>query len=69
MGNTNTFDDRKVEAFEELVDEIIANGEKVIVFSQYTSMLKVLENKLNSKDEEIRAWLIDERMNLTRSFL
>lgn len=40
----------KLEVFNELIEEIIDSGEKVLVFSQYTKMLKKLAKNLDSKD-------------------
>ncbi|MGL5020622.1 MAG: SNF2-related protein, partial [Mycoplasmatales bacterium] len=40
----------KIEVFMELVDEICESNQKVIVFSQYTKMLKKLSSKLDEKN-------------------
>ncbi|NCC70945.1 DEAD/DEAH box helicase [bacterium] len=39
----------KHEQFLELLEEVIDSGEKVLVFSQFTSMLDIFQNDLNSK--------------------
>ncbi len=43
-------DSGKVEVFCELVTQIIENEEKVLVFSQYTSLLEILKEKLEEND-------------------
>ncbi len=40
----------KHEQFKELLSEVIASGEKVLVFSQFTSMLNIFEKDLNERD-------------------
>lgn len=47
----------KLNVFMELVDEIIENEQKVIVFSQYTSLLKLLKDKLN--ENNIKYYYLD----------
>jgi SNF2 family DNA or RNA helicase len=42
----------KVEAFDELLQEIIDGGHRVLVFSQFVSMLKLLEEGLREQDVE-----------------
>jgi superfamily II DNA or RNA helicase len=39
----------KVEAFDELLQEIVDGGHRVLVFSQFTSMLSLLKEKLNEQ--------------------
>ncbi len=50
-------DSGKVEVFLELVNQIIENEEKVLVFSQYTSLLEILKEKL--KDNDINYYYLD----------
>ena len=45
-------DSGKVEAFEELLQEIIDGGHRVLVFSQFTSMLALLKERLNEEQVE-----------------
>ena len=40
----------KVEAFEELLQEIIDGGHRVLVFSQFVTMLKLLEARLEQEE-------------------
>ena len=40
----------KLELFLELVDDLIQEGRKILVFSQFTSMLSIIEEELNKKD-------------------
>ena len=40
----------KLELFADLVDELIAEGRKILVFSQFTSMLAIIEKKLIEKE-------------------
>ncbi|NTV55220.1 MAG: DEAD/DEAH box helicase [Candidatus Moranbacteria bacterium] len=40
----------KLDLFLELVDEIVSSGRKVLVFSQFTKMLDILEKELDKKD-------------------
>jgi len=40
----------KVEAFEELLQEIIDGGHRVLVFSQFVTMLSLLKEKLNEQE-------------------
>jgi SNF2 family DNA or RNA helicase len=40
----------KVEAFEELLQEIIDGGHRVLVFSQFVSMLSLLKERLNESE-------------------
>ena len=42
----------KIEAFEELLQEIIDGGHRVLVFSQFTSMLALLKEKLAEEQIE-----------------
>ncbi|MDF1878391.1 DEAD/DEAH box helicase [Sulfurimonas sp. SAG-AH-194-C20] len=39
----------KLELFIDLVDELLAEGRKILVFSQFTSMLSILEQKIKQK--------------------
>lgn len=39
----------KLELFLDLVDELLAEGRKILVFSQFTSMLEILERKIREK--------------------
>lgn len=39
----------KLELFLDLVDELLAEGRKILVFSQFTSMLSIIEEKIKSK--------------------
>lgn len=43
------YESAKLKAFEELVDEIVSSGRKVLVFSQFTRMLDILEQVLAKK--------------------
>ncbi len=47
--NYKKYNSEKLNIFNNLVDEIISENRKVLVFSQFTSMLDILENELNSK--------------------
>jgi SNF2 family DNA or RNA helicase len=40
----------KMEAFKEIVDELVEQGEKALVFSQFTDMLEILKRVLQEKD-------------------
>ncbi len=40
----------KLELFLDLVDELLAEGRKILVFSQFTSMLGIIEEKIKSKN-------------------
>jgi len=40
----------KLEMFLELVDELIAEGRKILVFSQFTSMISIIEEELAKRD-------------------
>jgi len=40
----------KLELFLELVEELLEEGRKILVFSQFTSMLKIIENHLIKRD-------------------
>jgi SNF2 family DNA or RNA helicase len=40
----------KYEQFQELLEEVVDSGEKVLVFSQFTSMLDIFEKDLKEKD-------------------
>ncbi|MFV0289187.1 MAG: SNF2-related protein [Mycoplasmatales bacterium] len=42
----------KIQVFEELIEEIIQNQDKVLVFSQYTTLLTKLKNILSEKEIE-----------------
>ena len=42
----------KVEAFDELLQEIIDGGHRVLVFSQFVSMLKLIEERLREQEVE-----------------
>ena len=42
----------KLEAFDELLQEIVDGGHRVLVFSQFTSMLSLLKEKLNEQEIE-----------------
>ena len=46
------YESAKLEMFLELVDEIVSGGRKVLVFSQFTSMLSILANELQKKSVE-----------------
>jgi len=46
------YESAKLDAFSELVDEIISANRKVLVFSQFTQMLDILEKELKKKDIE-----------------
>lgn len=50
--SSNTFVEAsgKVEAFAELLDEVLDGGHRVLVFSQFTSMLGLLREKLDSEN-------------------
>jgi len=39
----------KLELFLDLVDELVSEGRKILVFSQFTSMLKIIEEKILEK--------------------
>jgi len=39
----------KLELFLDLVDELLAEGRKILVFSQFTSMLSIIEERIKSK--------------------
>ena len=39
----------KLELFLDLVDELLAEGRKILVFSQFTSMLTIIEKKISDK--------------------
>lgn len=39
----------KLEAFSEVIDEIVENGEKALIFSQFTQMLHILQRLLEDK--------------------
>ena len=45
-------DSGKVEAFDELLQEIIDGGHRVLVFSQFVSMLSLLKERLNEEQVE-----------------
>ncbi len=47
----------KIQVFEELINEIISSNEKVLVFSQYTVLLKKLAKKL--EEDEINYYYLD----------
>jgi superfamily II DNA or RNA helicase len=47
----------KVEAFDELLQEIVDGGHRALVFSQFTSMLALLKEKLN--DQQIEFCYLD----------
>ena len=40
----------KLELFLDLVDELLSEGRKILVFSQFTSMLKIIEEKILEKE-------------------
>ncbi|MGB5867103.1 MAG: DEAD/DEAH box helicase, partial [Arcobacteraceae bacterium] len=40
----------KLELFLDLVDELLSEGRKILVFSQFTSMLRIIENKMLEKE-------------------
>ena len=42
----------KLELFMEIVEELIEENRKILVFSQFTSMLEIIEKELNKKDIE-----------------
>ena len=43
------YESAKLKIFEELVDEIVSSDRKVLVFSQFTGMLDILQETLNKK--------------------
>jgi SNF2 family DNA or RNA helicase len=47
--SVEAYESAKLKIFEELIDEIIASGRKVVVFSQFTQMLDILQHTLNRK--------------------
>lgn len=47
----------KLEAFLEILDELVENGEKALIFSQFTEMLSVLRRVLN--DRQLRYLYLD----------
>lgn len=48
--NYRKYESAKLELFNELVEEIVASGRKVLVFSQFTTMLDILAEELKSKE-------------------
>jgi SNF2 family DNA or RNA helicase len=42
-------DSAKLELFLDLVDELLQEGRKILVFSQFTSMLSIIEEKIKAK--------------------
>jgi SNF2 family DNA or RNA helicase len=40
----------KLELFLDLIDELLSEGRKILVFSQFTSMLKIIEEKIIEKE-------------------
>ncbi len=50
--NYRKYESAKLELFNELVEEIAAAGRKVLVFSQFTSMLDILAEELKSRQIE-----------------
>jgi superfamily II DNA or RNA helicase len=50
-------DSAKVQAFRELIDEAQAGGHRVLVFSQFVSMLKILKNALD--EDRVRYEYLD----------
>mgnify|MGYP006137548697 CR=1 FL=1 len=40
----------KLELFLDLIDELLSEGRKILVFSQFTSMLKIIEDKIIEKE-------------------
>ncbi|EFK95213.1 hypothetical protein LDC_2772 [sediment metagenome] len=40
---------QKINLFNNLIDELLSEDRKVLVFSQFTSMLNILENELKEK--------------------
>jgi superfamily II DNA or RNA helicase len=46
------YESAKLEAFEELIDEIVGGGKKVLVFSQFTTMLDILSDTLKKRGVE-----------------
>ncbi len=51
-GSGGVQDSGKLEAFDELLQEIVDGGHRVLVFSQFTSMLSLLKEKLNEQQIE-----------------
>lgn len=62
----------KLEQCMEIVEEAINGGHKILLFSSYTSMLGIIEEKLNEKSIKYfkltGATKVDERMNLVDEF-
>jgi len=62
----------KLEAFEEVLEELVESGEKALVFSQFTEMLSILQRVLTEKG--LRYFYLDgqtpekERARLKRDF-
>lgn len=50
-------DDTKLETFQELVQESIENKKKMVVFSQYTELLHILQEKLD--EQKIKYYYLD----------
>jgi SNF2 family DNA or RNA helicase len=46
----NVKESAKLELFLELVDDLLEEGRKILVFSQFTSMLKIIEDKIIKKN-------------------
>jgi SNF2 family DNA or RNA helicase len=46
----NIQESAKLELFLDLVDELLAEGRKILVFSQFTSMLSIIEKQIIKKD-------------------
>lgn len=45
-----TYESAKLKIFDELIDEIVSSDRKVLVFSQFTRMLDILQETLKEKD-------------------
>ncbi|MEA3354775.1 MAG: SNF2-related protein [Campylobacterota bacterium] len=48
-GAKNVKDSAKLELFLDLVDELLSEGKKILVFSQFTSMLSIIEDSIDKK--------------------
>lgn len=62
----------KVEQLMELVDDALSGGHRMLIFSQFTSLLKIVKEALDS--QEIFSWYLDgsvssqERINRVKAF-
>jgi len=68
--NYEKYQSSKVEVFLNLLDEIVNEGRKVLVFSQFTSMLNILESEIKKKKYQYLRLdgSTKERMNLVNEF-